>query len=384
MAVDADQQVAVAAEVRVAVVMVNYRTPGLAIRSLKALAAERAALPALEAIIVDGGSEDNSAEKLGAIAGEAEFASWVTVLALPINGGFGWANNQAMLRLLARPDPPDFILLLNPDTEIKTGAVIALVETMLVHPRAGAVGSQLLEQDGSPSGSAFYFPSLRGEFARGARTGLVERLLAIHPVAMPVLAERCEVDWVTGASVLLRAEMLRRVGLFDDGFFLYHEELELMRRLTRAGWAVVHEPRSQVRHVGGASTGVHHRIGSRGSLPRKPAYWYKSRRLYFLRSHGAAGATAAAAAWMIGHALWKVRRLLGLARKSQPVEHEFCDQLRLGFLPWSDRSGGPIGWDSPLDVPPAWMSVRRGEKHELMPLDVREASRSDRGAHFRR
>lgn len=359
MSAHAEQQIRTAEPTKVAVVMVNYRTPDLAIRSVKALAGERAALPNLEVILVDGGSGDDSAQKLLAFAHELEFAPWVTVLTLPINGGFGWANNQAMLRLLARPDPPEFIHLLNPDTEIEPEAVLALLETMLSYPRAGAVGSQLLEPDGSPSGSAFRFPSLRGEFARGARTGAIERLLGVPPVAMPVLAEPCEVDWVTGASVMMRAEALREAGLFDDGFFLYHEELELMRRLSKAGWAVVHEPRSRVRHVGGASTGVHDRVGQRQPLPRMPAYWYQSRRLYFLRSHGAVGAAAATIAWTIGHAIWKARRLLGLARDAQPVAYELGDQLRMGFPRGSDMSGGPVRWNSPVDVPPAWMRARR-------------------------
>ncbi|WP_118857250.1 glycosyltransferase family 2 protein [Sphingomonas mesophila] len=348
-----------AAQARVAVVMVNYRTPELAIQSIRALAGERRALADLEVIIVDGGSGDDSAEKLAAFAVEAGFSQWVKVLALPINGGFGWANNQAMLRLLARPDPPEFIHLLNPDTEIEPSAVVALRQAMLDEPQAGAVGSQLLEPDGSPSGSAFRFPSLRGEFARGARTGAIERVLGLPPVAMPVTAERTYVDWVTGASVMLRAEALRQIGLFDDGFFLYHEELEMMRRMAEAGWKIVHEPRSRVRHVGGAATGVYDGVTRHQPLPRKPAYWYESRRLYFLRSHGAVRAAVATAAWAIGHALWRARRSIGLARDAQPVKHEIGDQLRLGLPRRADRSGGPVPWDAPVDLPPAWMGARR-------------------------
>ena len=65
-----------------------------------------------------------------------------------------------------------------------------------------------------------------------------------------------EVDWTTGASVMFRSEALGQTGLFDEGFFLYHEELELMWRLRRAGWTIAFEPRSRVRHVGGVTTGM--------------------------------------------------------------------------------------------------------------------------------
>jgi len=348
-------------ELKLAVLIVNYRTPALAIKCVEALAEERAALPKLMVVLVDGGSGDASAAKLATFAERADVRDWVEVLPLAINGGFGWANNQAILRLLAQPHAPEFIHLLNPDTQIEPGAVVALLDDLLRHPRTGATGSQLLDDDGQPSAGAFHFPSLRHELARGARTGLVERLLSIRSMALPTAAHRSDVDWVTGASVMFRTEALREVGLFDDGFFLYHEELELIWRLRRAGWAIGHEPRSRVRHVGGAATGVHGRVDANRSVPRRPAYWYQSRRLYFVRTQGKLVATAAALAWLFGHAIWRIRRLVGQARDAQPVSSELRDQLRYGFAQILDSHGGPVRWDSPVDLPPAWMSARRDD-----------------------
>ncbi|MGH6781454.1 MAG: glycosyltransferase family 2 protein, partial [Sphingomonadaceae bacterium] len=119
---------------RVAVVIVNYRTPDLAVRCVRALAAERTAVPDLEVIVVDGGSGDGSAERLAETLAAPELSGWVRLLPLPINGGFGWANNQAMLRLLQHASPPDFIHLLNPDTVIEPGAVARLAEHLRRHP----------------------------------------------------------------------------------------------------------------------------------------------------------------------------------------------------------------------------------------------------------
>ena len=178
----------------VAVVVVNYRTPGLAMNCLAALAVERQQLPNLKVVMVDGGSGDGSAAELSAgIAGPA-YQRWVSFLPLPINGGFGWANNQAIQQLLARADAPNFIHLLNPDTEIESGGVKALVDYLEANPRVAAVGSQLLEPDGSWTGSAFNFPTVRGEVARGARTGTVDRVLRVPPPVVATASEATKVD----------------------------------------------------------------------------------------------------------------------------------------------------------------------------------------------
>src|SRR5438270_2581566 len=133
----------------VAVVTVNYRTPELTKCCIAALAKEREALPRLRAVVVDGGSGDGSAAELADALAHKAFADWVEFLPLPINGGFGWANNQAMLSLARRNEPPEFIHLLNPDTEVMPGAVVRLAEYLQTHPEVAAVGSQLLDPDGS-------------------------------------------------------------------------------------------------------------------------------------------------------------------------------------------------------------------------------------------
>src|SRR6476469_7351153 len=180
----------------VAVIVVNYRTPGLAMKCLQALEAERAALPNLRIILVDGGSGDGSADELSQSIRDGGYGDWLRFMPLPINGGFGWSNNQAIQSLLNAPDPPQYIHLLNPDTEIEFGAVRLLVEYLDAHPRVAAVGSQLLEPDGSWTGSAFSFPSIRGELSRGARTASLHRLFRLHQVAITTDTPG-EVDWET-------------------------------------------------------------------------------------------------------------------------------------------------------------------------------------------
>lgn len=201
----------------VAVVIVNYRCPDLTIRCLAALRGEKELLPELRAMVVDGGSGDGSAVSLSQAIESPEYREWVTFLPLPINGGFGWANNQAMLTLARGGEPPEYIHVLNPDTEVGAGAVAALASELDAHPRCAAAGSQLLTPSGEKAASAFRFPSPGRELVNAAHSEVLRRMLQIRSTV--VQARESEVvDWVTGASVMLRAEALRQTGLFDDGF----------------------------------------------------------------------------------------------------------------------------------------------------------------------
>jgi GT2 family glycosyltransferase len=334
--------------VKIAVVIVNYATPELTLRSVAALAGERSFLPNLEAIVVDGGSPDNSADLIRDALTADEYRSWVSFLPLSLNGGFGWANNQAVLRLASEPHPPEFIYFLNPDAEVTGGAVAALAQELEVHSNCAVAGSQLLNPDGSNAASAFRFPSLGREFIGGAQSEKLGRLLGI-PTGVIRSAERKEVDWVTGASVMFRSEALQECGLFDDGFFLYFEEVELMHRLHQHGWAVRHVPESRVFHLEGVSTG----IGAATAERPHPAYWYRSRRRYFGLTGGRSAIIGAGLGALAGQCLAAVKRLLG--RKQASNSFRALDLVRLGLIPertdlrpsvpqWGDAPGRSPAW----------------------------------------
>ena len=330
--------------------IVNYRTPELVAKCLDSLRGERKGLAKLKVIVVDGGSGDASADAIEKEIAKPQFRKWVSLLPLPINGGFGWANNQAILSLARNSPAPEFIHVLNPDTEVLEGAVATLVAELQRHKRCGAVGSRLLASDGSPSASAFRFPSAGRELLSAAQTELPGRLLGIAPIVIE--AERSvEVDWVTGASVMFRSEALREVGLFDDGFFLYFEEVELMHRLRSKGWAVRHVPSSRVFHAEGAATGV----SGNGLARSLPAYWYRSRRRYFALTGGHS-------ALMITNLAWLAGRVARLGKKilRRPVRQDGTrsfDVVRQGFWPREeDRLPSVPAWGDPPGRPPAWMA----------------------------
>lgn len=334
-----------------AIVVVNYRTADYVIRCLEALAPERATAGPFGVVVVDGASGDGSAEVLAAHVAGAGWNDWVSVLPLDLNGGFGWANNQAMLRLLQRPDPPDFIHLLNPDTIVEPGAIRALLEVIMAHPRVGAVGSRLLEPDGAPAGSAFRFPSVGREFVRGCDMGRLGRLLGIAPLVIE-REESGPAEWLTGASVMFRSAALRESGLFDDGFFLYFEEVELMHRMGRAGWEMWTVPASRVTHIGGVATGV--TSGGQVAVRPYPAYRFVARRRFLVLTGGVTGLFLANLAWLAGRALAFVLRPVR-ARNPLAVPRELAMTLRHGFWP-ARRDGRPsvARWDEPPGRAPAW------------------------------
>jgi N-acetylglucosaminyl-diphospho-decaprenol L-rhamnosyltransferase len=343
----------------IVVVIVNYRTPAAVEQCLISLAAERVGLPRMKVVVVDGGSGDESPFLLAKLISQQAFQDWVSLLALPINGGFGWANNQALLSILCQSNKPDFVHLLNPDTTIQTGAVAALGRFLVKNARAGAVGSQLRNEGGAIAPSAFRFPTVKTEFVRGAKFHRISKLMGIPDNVIPSIDCAVEADWVSGASVMFRVEALKESGLFDVGFFLYHEEVELMWRLRKCGWSVWIDPSSQVFHIGGASTGVRQGQSVNGRGARLPSYWYESRRRLFSLIYGRNGARWAGWSWVVGHIIHAFRRAIGLAGKNViAIDSELRDHLRFGMRP-TPLDGVPAicRWDSEPGNKPAWMGL---------------------------
>ena len=338
---------------RVAVIIVNYRTPAMVLACLDSLNRERGALPSLHAVVVDNASGDDSISILSVKLKEMPFSEWVQFLPSPLNGGFGWGNNEAILTVLASETPPDAMLLINPDTMIEPGALVALIEDMARRPDAGAIGSQLVNPDGSLSGSAFRFPTILREFIRGVGIAGVGRLLGVRPILVPI-GERGPVDWVTGASVLVRTQALRDAGLFDTGFFLYFEEVELMHRFAARGWKLYHCPESRVMHVAGASTGV---IDGKSAGKRPPPdYIFCSRHRYFALTGGRSSAWLADLAWLTGDLCARLIGLLFPTRRLPDTLAERKALFRIGLGARRKDASPAITWttDSP-GSPPSWM-----------------------------
>ncbi|HXE52498.1 MAG TPA: glycosyltransferase family 2 protein [Tepidisphaeraceae bacterium] len=287
------------------IIIVNYRTSDLVIDCLRSLRDEIGTVPPFKVIVVENASDDDSARRIADAIASNEWQSWAELLPLGTNGGFAAGNNAAIRAALAGPDVPDFFLLLNPDTVVRPGAVRALVDFMDRRPDAGIVGSRLENLDGTPQISAFRFPSVLGELEAGIRIGLISRVLARWTVSPPIPSVECKTDWVAGASMMIRHQVFETIGLLDERYFMYFEEVDFCRRASRAGWPCWYVPQSRVVHLVGQSSGVTNAAQSRR---RRPRYWFEARRLFFLRHYGPFRTLLADLFWAAGYAVWRVRR----------------------------------------------------------------------------
>jgi GT2 family glycosyltransferase len=301
-------------ESTVVVVIVTYKSAQLTINCLRSLELERARSRCnIHVIVVDNASGDF--EQIEAFTAMHDWASWLTLIAAPVNGGFAYGNNLGIKRAYELSSPSYFYLL-NPDTEVRSGAIDSLVGLLEQRPEAGIAGSLIENPDGSDWPIAFRFPNVLSEISGAIEVGVVSRLLkrwevpqTMSPVAQPV-------DWICGASMMIRAAVFEAVGCLDENYFLYFEETDLCLRAKRAGFSTWYVPESRVMHIVGQST----KVTDRKLPPRRlPSYWFASRRRYFVLQYGLINAilidVAAVLAQSVG---WIKRRLLGRASTLTP------------------------------------------------------------------
>ena len=287
---------------RVLTVILNYRTAEMTLRSVEAA---RTAMRDIdgEIIVVDNDSQDGSFAKMSA---HAQAQGWtkdnaVRVVEAGQNGGFGAGNNFGIRAGLSDGSAPDYVYVLNSDAFPAPDAISALLTYLQDHPKVGFAGSYTHGEDGAPHLTTFRFPTVASEFEGAIRFGPVSRLLANKRVPIEIPESTQSVEWLAGASMLLRCKTLDEIGLFDERFFLYFEETDLCLRAQRAGWGITYVRESQVTHIGSVSTGM-------SKWQRTPDYWYNSRLYYFTKNHGPVVAALATFAHMVGGMLHRVRQ----------------------------------------------------------------------------
>ena len=304
------------------IVIVSYRVTDLTIDCLRSLAGEIGRVPGTRVAVCENGTGGDAEERLRGAIAENGWDSWVDLTAISPNRGFTGGNNAVIRPALESNDPPEYVLLLNADTIVREHALDALVAFMDDHPKAGLAGSLLLSPDGNVQSSPFRFPGIASELDRGLHLGVVTRLLApMITVSKPKAP--CRVDWVAGASMILRRTMLDQIGLLDEGLYTYFDDSDICLRAARAGWEAWFVPESRVIHLEGATTGV-----ASGRIQRRlPGYWFQARRRYFLKNHGAWYTAMADAAFILGFAAWRLRRSIQHKPDTDPP-HMLGDSIR--------------------------------------------------------
>jgi GT2 family glycosyltransferase len=294
----------------VVVVIVSYKSAQLTINSLKSLELERHASHCkITAIVVDNASGD--LPQIAEFSAANNWSSWLTLIAAPVNGGFAYGNNLG-IKLAYDSGRPDYFHLLNPDTEVRPGAVDALVDFLERTPEAGIAGSGIENPDGSDWPIAFRFPDVLSEISAGIETLLLRR----WEIAQTMTKHTQPVDWICGASMMIRPAVFEAVGCLDENYFLYFEETDFCLRANKAGFSIWYVPESRVMHIVGQST----QVTDRKLPPRRlPAYWFESRRRFYLIHHGLGYAVLIDIAGVIAQSLGFIkRRLQGRAKTVTP------------------------------------------------------------------
>lgn len=224
-----------------------------------------------EIFVVDNASQDSTPELI-----ETEFPK-VQLIRNEVNVGFARANNQAIMLSKGK-----YILLLNPDTFIKDDALSRMVGFLDIHPDIGALGCKVLTTEGKIDfRCARRFPTLLGELFELTRLSYRfphNRFLGDYLMTYWDHGDNREVDTLSGACLMVRRETIEQVGLLDEDFFLYGEDVDWCYRLRKAGWRVLYYSEAEIVHLGGHST---QQVREEMSLER-----FRSRYKFFRKHKG--------------------------------------------------------------------------------------------------
>lgn len=277
---------------RLSIIIVSWNVRDL-------LAACLASLPReAETIVVDNASGDGSAAMV-----LARFPH-VRLITNEDNLGFTRANNQGIVQ-----SQGSFILFLNPDTVVQNEALDTMITYLHEHPNVGVVGPQLRYGDGSLQSSRRRFPTLATALFESTPLAwhlnpARNRLALRYHMADRQPHQVQEVDWLVGAALLTRREVLHQVGGFDESYFMYSEELDWCRRVKKAGWRIVYLPAATITHYEGKS--------SEQVVAARHLRFNTSKVRYFRKHHGALQAGVLrlallamyAVEWLIEFAKW--------------------------------------------------------------------------------
>lgn len=283
----------------IAVLIVNYKTAALTVKAVQTVLDHTHGGREVHVHVVDNASPDDSVHLLQQAHRDKGWDGRVTLYPEAENHGFGRGNNVVLRQLAQNANPPDAVFFLNPDAFLKNEAIDCLAKALENHTHVGFAGAGITKPDGTPVTAAFRFPSVISEFSSALSFGPVARLLSKWEVPLKPDRAHGPVDWVSGAAVLARMKTLSEIDFFDPGFFLYYEEVDLMRRAAARGWQCLYVPEARIAHVEGEATGVK---SGRAVAARLPDYRYASWQFYFRKTHGRPMALLAAAAALTGSA----------------------------------------------------------------------------------
>jgi GT2 family glycosyltransferase len=300
---------------RLCIIIVNYKTPELTVDCIDSLCSQLD--PEKDAvIIVDNCSGDDSVGIMEREMKNKGLSSFVSIIPAMHNNGFSYGNNIGIKAMDA-----EFYLLANSDTVFRRDSVRELLNAAELYPSA-IIGPRLEFPDGEAQVSCFRFNTPVSELINSAETGKITNCLKKYNVPLPVSSEVIRPEWISFACVLIPKAIVNRVGLMDEGYFMYYEDIDFCQRTRRAGFDIIYWPASHVVHLQGKSSDVNETISQEKRLP---LFYYKSRSRYYIKFFGKKGLLLANLLWVSGRIISLCKETLLARRKKSACSFQFID-----------------------------------------------------------
>ena len=255
---------------KISIVIVSWKVKELLRKCLQSLEAEQVTAVSFEVWVVDNNSGDGSVEMV-----KAEFP-WVRLIASKENNGFAKGNNLAINQIT----DSEYIFLLNPNTEVKPRALEALVEFMKRNPQAGAVGPKLLNPDGTLQPSCKAFPTVSTLLFNSFFLDVLfpkSKLFGRYEMSWWPHDDLREVDQPMGAALLVRKEVIDKIGPMDEQFYMFFDEVDWCYRIKQEGYKIYFTPEAEIVHHGGQSI--------KSAEMRMSVHWHRSLKRFFKKHY---------------------------------------------------------------------------------------------------
>ncbi|MDC0004599.1 glycosyltransferase family 2 protein [Porticoccaceae bacterium] len=317
--------------IKVSVVIVNYRTAEMTINCIKSVL-DTCDGDWWEVIVVDNFSNDESCKIIEAFIAACGIGAQISLIRNQHNGGYSAGNNIGIN--LSRGG---HIVLLNSDAILGEKTVEKLSKCLDEDPGIGIASPGFYSVDGKQQNGCFRYPQPLSELVKAAATGPITRALCLYDPSIKLSNERTFPDWTSFACVMIRRKLFETVGMLDDEFFMYFEDIDFCRRARDSGWAIINDPNASVIHLGGGSSNVTTSISLRRRLPK---YYYESRSRYYYKYYGNIGL-------MNANILWNLGYLVAICRKTMTKNYRpnICDKQ------WRDIWANSLNPKAPYSHP---------------------------------
>jgi N-acetylglucosaminyl-diphospho-decaprenol L-rhamnosyltransferase len=314
-------------ELRLLVVIINYKTPKLVCNALCSLE-QQVDINSDRVVVVDNASNDGSVNEIVEFVTTHNWNNWVDVIPSNVNGGFSAGNNIGIKSAKAK-----YYLLLNSDAFVRDNAIKIMIREMELNVKAGIVGPKLEWENGEQQVSCFYNLTPWTTFLNVASTGFLTKLFyrfGVNEVAISVDKSIKSPEWISFACVLIRNEAIQSIGLMDEGFFMYMEDVDYCRRVRKANWDISFCDGARVVHL---NQGYSNNL----KIRRLPNYYYRSRARYFMKYYGRLGFILTNILWYLGRFISINREFLESKEKKVPP-YSYRD-IWLGFWQSINKNG---------------------------------------------